>query len=385
MKKRKVFKLTLAVLSLFLFTNIVKADADNGIVNPFHYADPHNDESYDDNRNLLLVCEYKDTTTHELRVELYVDSSQQHMNTNGFIDGDLKANPFTISADEKGKNVMTGGDATNYMQYTGRCPKYAGYFTTGQNGYGFSNDDRDLKKADYVVRLKLEQPNQNYCHYSFKNVANPDLDYGWGFWYKKNIGKALTNGYIPSGECPAYVVTELDVTPWITDAGVNNTRRLYGADDGIALTVAQQVCAKEAGEYIEAKGGTDDEIKEAKCYTAEPTSYEDAPEGGSGEEIPTELDCDGLFDAETKNVISGAYFIIEVLAILIVIGLTIKDYSVAILNSNQDEIKKANKRLLTRLIVLVILLLLPALINLVLKLFKIEMFNSDPLCGTIKK
>ena len=378
MKKRKVFKLTLAVLSLFLFTNIVKAEAEDGIVNPFDYADPGE-------KNILLTCEYKDTTTHELRVEIYVNSDRTHLNAKGWIDGDYRDNPFTVSTDKKGKNVMTGDYLIEYVQDTGRCPKYAGYFTEGQNGYGFSNDDQDLKKADYIVRLKLEETNKDYCHYSFKNVTNPDLTYGWGFWYKKNNGIPLTNGYVPSSECPAYVVTELNTTPWITDSGINQTRKLYGADDGIALTVAQQVCAKEAGEYIEAKGGTDDEIKEAKCYTAEPTSYEDAPEGGSGEEIPTELDCDGLFDAETKNVISGAYFIIEVLAILIVIGLTIKDYAFAILNSNQDEIKKANKRLLTRLIVLVILLLLPALINLVLKLFKIEMFNSDPLCGALKK
>jgi len=65
--------------------------------------------------------------------------------------------------------------------------------------------------------------------------------------------------------------------------------------------------------------------------------------------------------------------------------LTIKDYAAAILNSNQDEMKKANKRLVTRLIIVVVILLLPALIKLILKLFKIELFSSDPFCGTIKK
>ena len=80
-----------------------------------------------------------------------------------------------------------------------------------------------------------------------------------------------------------------------------------------------------------------------------------------------------------------AYFIIEIIAILIAIALTIKDYAVAILNSNADEIKKANKNLITRLIVIIILLLLPSLINLLFKVFNIKAFNSDPLCGTVNK
>ena len=47
--------------------------------------------------------------------------------------------------------------------------------------------------------------------------------------------------------------------------------------------------------------------------------------------------------------------------------------------------KKTNKRLATRLIVMIVILLLPALINFVLGVFNIEGFNSEnPLCVEIK-
>lgn len=92
------------------------------------------------------------------------------------------------------------------------------------------------------------------------------------------------------------------------------------------------------------------------------------------------LNCDNLF-ADFADVIKTAYFLIEIGALVLVIVLSVLEYAKIILADGQDEMKKANQKLIKRLIVLVVIFLLPALVNLILTVFKIEGFNSDnPLC-----
>ena len=98
----------------------------------------------------------------------------------------------------------------------------------------------------------------------------------------------------------------------------------------------------------------------------------------------SELDCDTLF-ADMADIIKNAYFILEIIAVIIVIIRTALDYSKVFLSDEQDTLKKANIKLIKRIVVLVVILLLPALINLFLRIFKIEGFNSEnPLCVKIK-
>jgi len=98
----------------------------------------------------------------------------------------------------------------------------------------------------------------------------------------------------------------------------------------------------------------------------------------------SELDCDTLF-ADMADIIRNAYFILEIVAVLIVIIRTALDYSKVFLSDDKDQLKKANDKLIKRIVILIIILLLPALINLFLKIFKIEGFNSEnPLCVRIK-
>lgn len=99
----------------------------------------------------------------------------------------------------------------------------------------------------------------------------------------------------------------------------------------------------------------------------------------------SELDCDNLFSG-VADIIKNAYFGLEVLSIVIVLGLTALDYAKIILSDNKDEMKKANGKLAKRVIILVVILLLPALINLTLRIFNIQGFNSEhPLCIEINK
>ena len=99
-----------------------------------------------------------------------------------------------------------------------------------------------------------------------------------------------------------------------------------------------------------------------------------------------ELDCENLFAGGLAELISNAYFLIEIAAVAIFIILTALDYAKAILNGEADEIKKVNQKLIKRIIIIFVIFLLPAIINFILRLFNIEGFNSEnPLCVKIKK
>lgn len=100
-------------------------------------------------------------------------------------------------------------------------------------------------------------------------------------------------------------------------------------------------------------------------------------------DLESTLSCSSL--SGIADLISKAYFIIEIAALVILVIFTALDYAKVILSDGQDEMKKVNKKLLTRLIITVVILLLPALINFVLGIFNIQGFNSeDPLCVEIK-
>lgn len=91
--------------------------------------------------------------------------------------------------------------------------------------------------------------------------------------------------------------------------------------------------------------------------------------------------CNDIFTEEMIDIIKTAYFLLEMVGLAILVVLSSLDYAKIFLNDNADELKKANSNLLKRLIIVVILFLLPAFINFMLRIFKIEGINSDhPLC-----
>lgn len=92
------------------------------------------------------------------------------------------------------------------------------------------------------------------------------------------------------------------------------------------------------------------------------------------------LTCDELL-GDIADMIGKAYFMLEIAAIVIAVVLTALDYAKVILSDGQDAMKKTNQKLVKRLIIVVVILLLPALINLILTVFNIQNFNSEnPLC-----
>ena len=85
-----------------------------------------------------------------------------------------------------------------------------------------------------------------------------------------------------------------------------------------------------------------------------------------------EFRCSDIFTEEMVDVIKTSYFIIEMVGLAILIVFSALDYIKVFMGDNADELKKANSNFIRRLIILVILFLLPALVNVILRLFKID-------------
>ena len=129
--------------------------------------------------------------------------------------------------------------------------------------------------------------------------------------------------------------------------------------------------------------GNDIQYDEAKLINTLTTSYETTVYKNVKLDTETQFSCGTL--GELADLVKTGYFIIEMVALVILVVFTVLDYAKVILSGEQDQMKKTNKRLATRLIVMVVILLLPALINFVLGVFNIEGFNSEnPLCVEIK-
>ena len=101
-------------------------------------------------------------------------------------------------------------------------------------------------------------------------------------------------------------------------------------------------------------------------------------------EIVFEDQYDCSFLSGIADLIGTAYFIIEMLAVIIFIAFSILDYVKVIMGGEADELKKANSKFLKRIVIMIVIFLLPSLVNFTLKIFKIEGIDSEnPLCVKI--
>lgn len=366
--RKKILRVLLLFLLFFSTTSTVLAEDYE-----YRYAEI-NDE--------LFTCKYYNSkNNNELIIEVGVRGNNyiDGVSISTYVNGATKYNKL-LHTEELPANTLGENEMVNYVTFHSTCPKYAGSYPE-KKGYALSDNKESLSGSDYIMELdRLEYNDDDYCFYTFTD------EFEWGFFAKKNLFVLEQNN--TGKECPAKVVAELNAS--VKDE-ITDVRKYYGTEeDGAALEVTKQKCVSDAVNYLKEKHNEKNPLEEdsgVKCYVGKLQDVKSFEKGINkpNETDNTQIDCSSLFDAETGKFINGAYFVLEVLAILLVVILTIKDYAAAILNSNQDEMKKANKRLITRLIIVVVILLLPALIKLLLKLFKIELFSSDPFCGTIKK
>ena len=342
----------------------------------------------DDN---LITCRYEDAKNGmNLSIRLVTN-----------VGPSTDVNPYSVYLQIKGdsKSVFAkdkllkerGLNIENYLPKQMSCPSFAAMYK--KNGdVVFSNDDSSISDALYVLSLKKTKYSDNYCYY--KNSGE-----GTGiFVHKDNLGN-LSNDY-QGNSCPAGIMVgeEFDKSIGGYYGGANSLEEdevatlknrceqtmndEYGFDDDPGLF---SILGGGIVTNIIKSTTTDDADL---CILMPKVDLVSEPDAGGDSLInpSSPIECKDLFDDETKKFIGNAYFVIEIIGILLLIALSIKDYAMIILQSKQDEIKKTHVTLLKRLIIIIIILLLPALVKFTIKTFNIEGFNSnDPLCGTMEK
>lgn len=83
-------------------------------------------------------------------------------------------------------------------------------------------------------------------------------------------------------------------------------------------------------------------------------------------------DCEGLLSTDLINWIQKLFNVVKIIAPLLVLGLTIFEFTKAVISQDQDSLKKAGIIFVKRLIIMIVLFFLPTLINLLLKLIDIN-------------
>ena len=169
-------------------------------------------------------------------------------------------------------------------------------------------------------------------------------------------------------------------------------------DDFFKQTSSQEAnntftCVKEGEAYIAVRGKRDLIITTDKQAAQEQGegNYTDLNEGLGSVELDNEAipdfttgDCDsylGQIDDpdDPAYYLNFAFNIIKYAAIVILFVFTIIDFAKAITSSKQDELQKAIRTAVKRLIIAIIIFFLPILINFILDLLGVV--TTDPTCG----
>ncbi|MBQ3142496.1 MAG: hypothetical protein IJB82_03215 [Bacilli bacterium] len=99
------------------------------------------------------------------------------------------------------------------------------------------------------------------------------------------------------------------------------------------------------------------------------TTKTDEDEGNLNIKIGDELTCEELLTDNAKLFVKYAIVFIRIISPILMIVLSSFDFMKAISSKDDDELKKAFKRLETRGIILVLIMLLPTIINILSRLF----------------
>lgn len=95
----------------------------------------------------------------------------------------------------------------------------------------------------------------------------------------------------------------------------------------------------------------------------------------------TDLNCEDILGDSLLDLFKSIFKYAQVGAIVVSVVLSMLDYAKAVMADDADALKKANKKLRTRIIVLVVLFLLPLLIEFILDTFDVGVVeNKNPFC-----
>lgn len=340
-----------------------------------------------DSNDTIIQCDYVFKSGDEVKDTIYLQLKGTNV-TNTTLDdfewfmniGGAQADPtkeiYIMGEKLPEDNVFNIYSSIEYTINNLKCPSYLGYYKSDKKYALTSTKPQNATKV-YELSNPSQVYNKNYCYYTFGDKGliiknDPNILNQLRPFDKEILPSTCSDNIIVpinlyweyQGEYDLYVypVTQKDPN----------------------MSMLKDVCSGKTSEGI-------DPTLDYNCSIGKRTLKDIDENGHAGEDkskVKTleEINCDVIFDDETKKFISDMYFWIEVVAIVLTVIITAKDYAFAILNSNNDAMKKTNGQLITRIIIIVIILILPLVVKTIFKIVKIEGINAtDPLCGTVNK
>lgn len=294
---------------------------------------------------------------------------------------DLTDGNTLVDANARDESVKVPGAISyfylqDYILSTQDCPLYAAPYG---NSYIFYNENN--QEVEYSLELFKKKYNKDFCFYEFPNPSNEK----WSMIIHKSPEsfQGFKNEYTGAA-CPKYIGMELRMFLSGTFSEMGKAYDIVVAGD--TIDVGRDCSLKYVPEFIDANPIYNFETSEFNCYVGNLTEKIDLNKDISIIDPNGEINYEGFFDDDVKKFISDAYFYIEIIAFVLVIAFSIRDYMNVIINSNQDEMKKSNSKLVKRIAILVIIILLPSLVRLLFRTFKVDIFGTnDPLGNNLRR
>jgi len=95
----------------------------------------------------------------------------------------------------------------------------------------------------------------------------------------------------------------------------------------------------------------------------------------------TLMTCEQLIGPELKQILKEAFSIIRIAAPILAVVLIGKDIVVAVASGKEDDMKKAQKNMIKRLIILVVIMFIPTIVNIILSLIASSGGQAYTNCG----
>lgn len=424
MKKNTLNKILLTLILLLTTYNVSASTVIDALGGRYDSSSP----------KIVLSCKYKDEENNVFRYNLYsdqrielLDNGQEpeeqyglrlnfyQLVTLGTII-DLKVDKYKLHREDgNGLYSLDVGGFAQQMVRTGQCPKYAIEYRKNSivddvkgdtsTYYAAALDLAEISiKYDTMKTYTLEKTEYNYdtfCFYDFvakdKNGNDTSVPRYLSidknlFWIDNDRNGLHLNEFIPksNNEKGEFYVNKCNTENNTNLCGLATLKTDIANESN--LKYLEHGCPR----YISSAYNSDNftsgvynfmQESSAKNYYSKIMEHdltEVFEEPKLDENV--HLICSDILDKEMLEWINTGIFIIQILAILIIIVLTVKEYAFVILNSDQENMKKNNKNLIKRITLLIILFLIPALIKFTFKIIKIDIVDSkDPLCQNVNK
>lgn len=368
------------------------------MINSYAYVSVENNSDYDiynsklNETNFEIFKPEEISSERSIKCEYFQGSKTVILSVNN--RGDIDISTYRDQT-TSGTNIKNRASIESFLQSSGKCPVAVCFDTVGIG--------KDI--AYFYLQNQDISSNEHNCdstvinkRYLIKNTKSEINLYSEEEIEVKKISDKLANDVSKTLESYLQCMSKIDTSKkcegkknvYLTSVSEGNISAANGAlgdyekcfdESGINKTA----CNAEYNAYNEALNKAMDHQKKTGDRLLLKYLYKFTSPGKIDvvdlDDMLGEVDCEAILDAEVREWIHNIFIMIQIFAVVVTIILSMVDFTKAVGSSNEEAMKNAFKHLQTRLIVVVLIILIPAFIELILNNFEITgLNNNNPLC-----